>query len=74
MLNLFFDTSALVKLFHQEEGSDRIIQLMENEDTQVWISELAKLEFISALHRRFRMKELNESQLYETLSTGYCNY
>ena len=62
-MNLFFDTSALVKFFHEEEGTDIVTDLILEQNNEVWISELGRLEFISAVSRRFRNKELNEEQL-----------
>lgn len=62
-MNLFFDTSALVKFFHEEEGTDIITDLILEQNNEIWISELGRLEFISAVFRRFRNKELDEGQL-----------
>ncbi|MDX1957941.1 MAG: hypothetical protein SFU98_05180 [Leptospiraceae bacterium] len=31
-MNLFFDTSALVKYFHEEEGTDIVTSLIKNEN------------------------------------------
>ena len=62
-MNLFFDTSALVKFFHEEEGTDIVTDLILEQNNEVWFSELGRLEFISAVFRRFRNKELDEEQL-----------
>jgi len=62
-MNLFFDTSALVKFFHEEEGTDMVTELILDGNNEVWISELGRLEFVSAVFRRFRNKELDEEQL-----------
>lgn len=67
MLNLFLDTSALVKLFHQEIGSEVLMKLVKLDGVKLWMSQLARLEFISALHRRLRMNEITENQLEEVL-------
>jgi predicted nucleic acid-binding protein len=64
---LFFDTSALVKFFHREEGTDVVISLITDPGNRVWVSELARLEFVCALHRRYRMKEIDEDQLTRAL-------
>jgi len=58
---LFFDTSALVKFFHNEDGTEAVTDLLNSQENKIWISELVKLEFISALHRRFRNKEIDET-------------
>ena len=62
-MNLFFDTSALVKFFHEEERTDIVTELIFDRNNEIWISELGRLEFISAVFRRFRNRELDESQL-----------
>ncbi|VEN74709.1 PIN domain protein [Candidatus Desulfarcum epimagneticum] len=67
MLNLFFDTSALAKIFHKEAGSEAVIGLIQNQNAELWISELARVELVSALHRRFRMHEINAEQLKTVL-------
>jgi len=64
---LFFDTSALVKFFHREEGTDVVTSLITDPGNRVWVSELARLEFVCALHRRYRMKEIDEDQLLRAL-------
>ena len=42
---LFFDTSALVKFFHQEKGTDVVVSLVADTGNEVWVSELVRLEF-----------------------------
>lgn len=34
-MKLFFDTSALVKYFHNEQGSQEVIELIENPDNDI---------------------------------------
>ena len=64
---LFFDTSALIKFFHNEDGTKAVTDLLNSQENKIWISELAKLEFLSALHRRFRNKEIDENILKEAI-------
>ena len=71
---LFIDTSALVKFFHREEGTDVVVSIISDLDNEVWISELARLEFICALHRRVRMDEINEDDLNKALDGFYKEY
>ena len=42
---------------------------MEHTSSEIWISDLARLEFISALYRRFRKKSLDEIKLH--IATTY---
>jgi uncharacterized protein with PIN domain len=65
---LFLDTSALVKVFHEEEGSEVITPLIKSKDNEVWISELARIEFLSAIFRRVRNREMNDQQLNEAVN------
>lgn len=62
-MNLFFDSSALVKLFHEEAGTAKVTEWVDDSANIVWLLDLAKLEFTSALHRRFRGKEINEHEM-----------
>ena len=64
---LFFDTSALVKVFHEEKGSEVVTPLIKAKDNEVWISELARIEFLSAIFRRVRNREISDEQLNEAV-------
>ena len=63
-MNFFFDTSALVKLFHSEPGTELVTKIIEYSPSEIWVSDLARLEFTSALYRRFRNHELDEIRLH----------
>ena len=62
-MKVFFDTSALVKYFHEEEGTDIVTPLIENMANDVWISELAFVEFVSALHKKYRAGVLGKREI-----------
>jgi len=66
-MNLFFDTLALVKYFHDEPGTKYVTALIEDADHTAWCSELAQIEFVSAVHRKFREGVLDEEQLRQAL-------
>ncbi len=67
-MNVFFDTSALVKFFNVEQGTDRVTQLIVNQRNQIFISELARLEIISAFYRKYRNHQIDNVQLKEAVS------
>lgn len=67
-MKLFFDTSALIKYFHEEEGTSEVTALINSSDNEIWISELARVEFLSALFRRARNREITDEQLTEAMS------
>ena len=60
---LFFDTSALVKLFSNEEGSETVKQLVTNPSNDIFVLELALIELQSAIYRKFRNNEIPEENL-----------
>lgn len=62
-MNVFFDTSALVKFFNVEQGTDRVTELIVNRRNRIIISELARLEIYSALYRKFRNHQIDNIQL-----------
>ena len=63
-MKFFLDTSALVKFFYIESGTEFVTQIIEHEASEIWISDLARLEFTSALYRRYRNKALDEIKLH----------
>lgn len=62
-MNCYLDTSALAKLFFQEEGTDVVTGLVLDLTNVIWILDLARIEFRSALYRRYRTGELNDEML-----------
>ena len=54
---LYCDTSALLKLYLPERGSDEFNEVVEDRD-DVLVSDLAVTEFISAITRRLRQGSL----------------
>lgn len=76
-MNLFFDTSALIKFFHEEKGSEEVVSLILNSRNSIYISELAKIEFKSALFRKYRNKEINDKSLNQAIinfNKVICNF
>lgn len=62
-MNYFLDTSALVKYFHQEAGSGVVESVIDSEENEIWILDIARIEFLCSLHRRFRDRGLSELDL-----------
>lgn len=67
MALLFFDTFALVKRYHEENGTKQVDQLIEGEDTVV-ISSLSIIETISAFRRKYNRDQLTEDGMNSLLS------
>jgi len=49
----YLDTSALVKIYHQEQGTDALLPLYAGEQT-IYISELSRIEFLATVWRKCR--------------------
>jgi len=60
-MNLFLDSSALVKLYHSEPGTDRLSELLDTnaDDLILTIADISLLEFHSAVLKRVRIKEVS---------------
>ena len=43
----FLDTSALAKLYHQEQGSERVEGWAADRTIRLWLSDLARIELHS---------------------------
>jgi len=74
---LLFESSAFVKYFRSEEGSDKVIVLIDDPTNQTFISWLTLVEMHSALARRVRVGELTVAEfdqvrryLYAQLRSG----
>lgn len=66
-MKAFLDTSSFIKLYHQEEGADFVIKALSNDVEEILLSELAVLEFRSALWKKIREKEIEEKVAIEVI-------
>lgn len=60
MKKYFCDTSAVVKLYHAEIGTDVMDSISGNRDISVIISELTMIEFYSAFAKKLRVGEISQ--------------
>ena len=58
-MNLFFDTSALIKKYIDENGSQNVDKLFQSAE-QVFVSPITEIESISTLKRLVIEKEISE--------------
>ena len=62
-MRIFLDTSSLFKLYHQEEGTEVLEKIFEQEKiTHVFLSEITKLEFTSTVWKKVRTKDITKSE------------
>lgn len=69
-MKYYFDTSALVKIYHREHGTSKVLDIYDNVDNSIQISELGRVEFLSTIHRKYREKEFSS----ETLDALICKF
>ncbi|MGB5941647.1 MAG: type II toxin-antitoxin system VapC family toxin [Leeuwenhoekiella sp.] len=68
-MKIFLDTSALVKLYHTEKYSEALESFLTvNTIEAVYLSDLAKVEFASAIFKKLRLKALQESEALAVLN------
>lgn len=67
---LFFDTSALVKRYYEEDGSDAVDELIED-DRRVVISSLAVMETTSAFRRKYNRAEIDSDDIDDLLAAFF---
>lgn len=63
----FFDTSALVKRYHEEYGTDLVNVAFGLKDATRTISDISVIEFYSAFAKKVRMREITEEDFQETV-------
>ena len=59
-MNLFLDTNAVVKIYHEESGTGKLTEFLESrsDELMITISDLTKIEFHAALLRYVRTGEI----------------
>jgi uncharacterized protein len=58
-MKVFFDTSSLFKLYHQETDSGDVESIFTDyKVTDVFLSELCKVEFLSPVWKKVRVQEI----------------
>ena len=59
-MKAFLDTSSLVKLYHQETDSKKVEDILLNGVRKIFLSEIAILEFRSAVWKKVREGEIDK--------------
>ena len=68
-MNLYLDTSSLFKLYHDEIDSEEIDNIFANHTINgIFISEIAKIEFISTVWKKIRKTEISQQKGLEIIS------
>jgi predicted nucleic acid-binding protein len=64
----FLDTSALVKRYHSEKGTDKIDRIFSQDDRAIVISSISLTEMVSAVNRKKEEKIISRDDLKIALS------
>lgn len=64
----FFDTSALVKRYHSEKGTEAIDRIFSENDEAIVISSICITEMVSALSRKKEERAISKEDLDAALS------
>lgn len=68
-MKVFIDTSSLFKLYNNENDTHSIENLFaSNTITHIYLSEITKIEFVSAILKKVRTKEITISEANTTIS------
>jgi predicted nucleic acid-binding protein len=67
--SFFFDTSALIKLYHEEVGTEKVEDIFGRADNSITISEFSIVEFYSTLARKRRTGEIAPQAQEEALKS-----
>lgn len=67
----FFDTSALVKRYYPETGTDVVDELVEDDDRTVVVTSLAVIEATSAFRRKHNADEISEREMTSLVATFF---
>ncbi len=69
-MNVFLDTNAVVKLYHQEIGTDNLTDFLARNATNliITITDLTRIEFHSTFLKRVRMKQIDLKAVYQVFA------
>lgn len=71
----FLDPSSLLKLYYTEADTEALDQLLvETKVTNIILSEIAKVEFASAMWKKVRQKEIEASHAQDAISVFEDDY
>jgi predicted nucleic acid-binding protein len=74
-VKIFLDTSSLIKLYHNEIGTDILDRLFEdNEVGEIYLSDIAKVEFTSAIWKKVRTKDLTSDEATDIIASFLDDY
>jgi predicted nucleic acid-binding protein len=77
-MKIYLDTSSLIKLYHTETETEKLDDLFNSNSIEtVFLSEITKVEFNSAIQKKARTKDLSSNEatrIIETFEADYGNF
>jgi predicted nucleic acid-binding protein len=74
-MKIFLDTSSLIKLYHYEIGTDNLDKFFDDYNIdEIFLSDLAKVEFNSALLKKARTKDITENEANDIIELFKADY
>lgn len=67
----FFDTSALVKRYYLEAGTDQVDAIIEDGDITVVITTLSIIETVSAFRRKYNAGDIDQDAMYQVIAAFF---
>lgn len=69
-MNLFLDTSAIIKLYHHEKGTIKFFKFLDDVSEEIFLtmSDIARIEIHSAFLKKFREKQISHKNINEVFS------
>lgn len=64
MADYMLDTNALVKYYHKEVGSDKVLQFVDAPINRIFISDLSIVELVSSLAKKVRVSEIAATEFH----------
>ena len=66
-MNFFLDTSAVVKIYHQEKGTEKFTLHLAGISDELFLttSDLTKIELHSTLLKKYREKKVDDKSIAE---------
>jgi predicted nucleic acid-binding protein len=66
-MNFFLDTSAVVKIYHEEKGTEKFTQHIAGISEELFLttSDITKIELHSTLLKKYREKKIDDKSLAE---------
>ena len=74
MINLYLDSSSVVKVYHREPETEKVLNILAKDINEIYISEIAKVEFISAIWKKIRQGEFIEEEGKEIIKNFEDDY